>query len=43
MTRTLLVPNQKEGLQGGKEDKHEVGAPQHIHDPGIHHAPSMLR
>ena len=30
---------EKEGLQGGKGDEHEVDQPQHIHDPGIQQEP----
>ena len=30
---------EKEGLQGGKGNKHEVEQPQHIHDPGIQQEP----
>jgi len=30
---------EKEGLQGGKGDKNEVGQPQHIHAPGIQQEP----
>ena len=31
----LFKTIEKEGLQGGKGDKHEVEQPQHIHDPRI--------
>ena len=30
----------QEGLQGGKDDKYEIGQSQHIHDPGIQQEPS---
>jgi hypothetical protein len=33
---------EKEGLQGGKYDKNEVGQPQHIHDPGIQQEPQQI-
>jgi len=33
---------EKEGLQGGKGDEHEVEQPQHIHDPGIQQEPLDL-
>jgi hypothetical protein len=32
---TFSMPLKKEGLQGGKGDKHEAEQSQHIHDPGI--------
>ena len=34
---------EKEGLQGGKGDEHEVGQPQHLHDPGIQQEPNAFR
>jgi hypothetical protein len=35
----LFKITEKEGLQGGKYDKNEVGQPQHVHDPGIQQEP----
>jgi len=32
----------KEGRQGGQGDKHEVGQPQPIHDPGIQQEPCVI-
>jgi len=33
---------EKEGLQGEKGDKKEVGQPQQIHDPGIQQEPKSI-